>query len=880
MTPELTPAQLKSLSTASQHLAAFGLKEPVKRLQTITAALVGVCQLGASTPERADLIRSAVGPEQDVRVRVKCLNWIARNVKHLAKSNPMLAAEIYRTALAHPVESNEPVPLVDSPIMPMTSTLRQDYQSALRHLGEEFGHLLGCSAEHALPLLCEVLTNWGTDRCPPRGAVPRTTFTLLGHATEFRADGSSIWDSNDVYDHECPLMMLTAFEAQVGELANNVKSTSALLDLVAGVARCNPPAVIWRRLLRLAVSHPTTLGVALVPLLASTQILATPDTNDPARKCLAAVFPLLGPQERRSIEDAILGLPSLDVLRDDKKRFRKRDRLLACLPSEYLVTEGAKTLRSEVKPDEHDDEDHSSIRVSPMSAEDIERHFAERRGAQFDDPTNVALRTILTPLDALNSQLRNAVPSNEEAGAMVAEMVRVREALAQERGAHQEYVDQALGALASASAIILRNESTIGIAGWRELVIGSLLEASRSEVPRHREDSNSSFDKNISWGGGLPRIEAAQGLMRLARYPEGATPQVLGAIDRLSRDPVSSIRFFVAEQLRALYKTANDQMWEMAERLAADSSYAVADAVVRNFLHPLLRLHKARVLGIVTGVFERFPFADVQRNPKEACLDLYLGGYLHLNEDSAREFLFALCKDIAARLAECRAIVHGIRNSLVANKQANKSGDDESEDRQRAWTLLNAILREAIREWQALNSEYGNTPSSQIPRTATEKWESLALLLDSAATELYFASGAYDEKQHVKGVAGDDAPSEVAKDLFWKESRESLEILEPVVLAPAVHHLVELLYAFIDKDPATVFRRIGNVVCAAEAGGYPSDSLAADLIVKIVNRYLAEYRHVLRNDEECRNLMIRVLDIFVSWPQARRLVYRLEEIYR
>jgi hypothetical protein len=179
-----------------------------------------------------------------------------------------------------------------------------------------------------------------------------------------------------------------------------------------------------------------------------------------------------------------------------------------------------------------------------------------------------------------------------------------------------------------------------------------------------------------------------------------------------------------------------------------------------------------------------------------------------------------------------------------------------------------------------LNLQFGQTPTDQIPQTAKDKWEQLALLLDSAATELYFASGAYDEKKHVKGETGAVTPSDVAKDLFWKESRESLEILEPVVLAPAVHHLVELLYEFIDKEPALVFRRIGRVVCASESGGYPNDSLAADLIVKIVNRYLAEYRHVLRNDEECRNLMVRVLDIFVSWPQARRLVYRLEEIYR
>jgi hypothetical protein len=73
---------------------------------------------------------------------------------------------------------------------------------------------------------------------------------------------------------------------------------------------------------------------------------------------------------------------------------------------------------------------------------------------------------------------------------------------------------------------------------------------------------------------------------------------------------------------------------------------------------------------------------------------------------------------------------------------------------------------------------------------------------------------------------------------------------------------------------------IGDIIVAAEREGYQHESLGADLIVKIVERYLAEYRHVLRGSDRCQELLIRVLDIFVGWPQAKNLVYRIGDIYR
>ena len=57
---------------------------------------------------------------------------------------------------------------------------------------------------------------------------------------------------------------------------------------------------------------------------------------------------------------------------------------------------------------------------------------------------------------------------------------------------------------------------------------------------------------------------------------------------------------------------------------------------------------------------------------------------------------------------------------------------------------------------------------------------------------------------------------------------------------------------------------------------------AVDLIVRAIERYLAEFRDVFREDGGCLQMLIRVLDLFVDvgWPSARRLAYQIDGIFQ
>lgn len=174
-----------------------------------------------------------------------------------------------------------------------------------------------------------------------------------------------------------------------------------------------------------------------------------------------------------------------------------------------------------------------------------------------------------------------------------------------------------------------------------------------------------------------------------------------------------------------------------------------------------------------------------------------------------------------------------------------------------------------------------HVPFNAWPEVEQQNARRLARLIDYMGREIYFASGAYDLKN--QGSVGDQKQlTHEERERFYCEAGPILNSLAEVGLPSLVHHLLETLEAFISFDPKGVFLQVGQVIRGAEQEGYQYESLAVDLIVKIVEQYLAEYRVVLRESDECRRTLLEVLDIFVKagWPSARRLTYRLEEIFR
>ena len=72
-----------------------------------------------------------------------------------------------------------------------------------------------------------------------------------------------------------------------------------------------------------------------------------------------------------------------------------------------------------------------------------------------------------------------------------------------------------------------------------------------------------------------------------------------------------------------------------------------------------------------------------------------------------------------------------------------------------------------------------------------------------------------------------------------------------------------------------------EVAVASESYGYNLDSLAIREVVKLVERLLADFRQTAREKDSLDDLLV-LLDVFArtGWPEALRLIWRLDEAFR
>lgn len=148
-------------------------------------------------------------------------------------------------------------------------------------------------------------------------------------------------------------------------------------------------------------------------------------------------------------------------------------------------------------------------------------------------------------------------------------------------------------------------------------------------------------------------------------------------------------------------------------------------------------------------------------------------------------------------------------------------------------------------------------------------------MLDNVATQLYFASGAHGAKSQGAKQAGR------VQQRLLNEARDLFEALSGMPVPHISHYLIETLEFFIDIEPEEVFRLISQAIRSSEGQGYTSEQMAVDLFVRIVERYLADYRSIFENPERRQDLL-SCLNAFVrhGWPRARRLTYRISEIWQ
>ena len=364
----------------------------------------------------------------------------------------------------------------------------------------------------------------------------------------------------------------------------------------------------------------------------------------------------------------------------------------------------------------------------------------------------------------------------------------------------------------------------------------------------------------------------------IARHRSLASNEILEAIDRLSKDAVPAVRYQVASRIDSLYHTAREIMWQVIDRICREElNCGVLQGLFNGPFQRICSYDTDRIVTLAKLLLERVHGVPGSDKVRQGCIGLLVALYIRHGHPQCREVVLQRVSQIPTNPSDGFHLFTNLRASLTHGSTDHPDPDADSV-RSRALDLVERMLCSAHNGFQKLARRHEEVPAPQWAQSDQEVVNNLAQLLDGIGREIYFASGAFEQEKGVH-TSKSLAPRSMR---FYGEARKILDGLATVHFASTVHHLLQTLKFFIPFDPRGVFLRIGNVVSGGQKGGYEYESLGADLLVRIVERYLAEYRTLLQQDDQCLKVLVDTLDIFVEagWPAAQRLSYRLDEIFR
>lgn len=402
-----------------------------------------------------------------------------------------------------------------------------------------------------------------------------------------------------------------------------------------------------------------------------------------------------------------------------------------------------------------------------------------------------------------------------------------------------------------------------------------LLEASEHPEPSPAPDADEQFTHR-GWGRPAPRIVAARGILYLASSAECADAAVLAALDRLSRDPGPAVRYQVIGQVHRLKKLGTERCWGIIDRAAAEErSLGVLRGLVEGPLYALSFDEPERVMLSTLRIYERLSGRNDAKEVRGDSVQILARIYLWKDLQPVQELIAGLVDHPLRDLDGASQLVQFLRG-IVIHGPTDGSEPQANRARKRGLDLLLRITRAARHAFQAsTEGEPGSDGEVVSCELTTEEIHSLAHILDGVGAALYYECGAYKGDKH-RPVA------EAVQARLLDEALPIVDELAEVGLARLAHHLFETLEELVPYNPSEVFLRIAAVIRGGKKSGYQYDSMAEEVLVRTVERYLADYRGIFQDDEQLRRALVEVLDTFVGAGSqgARRLTYGLAEIFR
>ena len=332
---------------------------------------------------------------------VDCIFRLTNEIRSLTPHDPEFVGSIYERVFGHEEVSEEKTN-IGGTVLPLISNRRQEFEGSQYSLLQEFPHFLAKAPLVAIPAGLRAVQAFTQRRHVVRHLrrdknLPDVTFEFRfrGQIAHYVEDGSMIWGSSSYPDRELEISDALFSWLDDAVRSGNVQGIDAFLDAFATNAQL---AFLWANLLFRGAEFPAVLASRLWELTVAAPILTGPDSLYALGAFLEKAPPYFTEEQRAHLEAMILRLPSAEE--EDHKRFEHlRDRLIARIPSEQLVTRAAIELRNALQEKATLPENKPLFTFETLPPEPYtEENYFRELGAKSDLPANIELKKLYAPL--------------------------------------------------------------------------------------------------------------------------------------------------------------------------------------------------------------------------------------------------------------------------------------------------------------------------------------------------------------------------------------------------------------------------------------------------------------------------------------------------
>lgn len=859
------PRVREQVSVGARSLLRLALASRDPVLENVAGVwLVGVVARTYDV-DRADaraLFQTIVSRMADPRTPIDLIYRLANAVQEFWDEDPELVASVYAATFTHVERSEEPTH-IGGIIVALSSTRRQDFGLAQYVLLESAPRFLRAQPAIALRAFVQAATGAAVASEGLDDEGPEETFDFRGKRVRYRQDKSHFWDAPGTVQEDAQ-KFLEIILAYLTELPTGSAELAEAVDVVAENATS---AFIWRNLLKAGLRDAAKFAWLLHDLLSAESVLSHPETAPEAAAFLAVAEPLLDDAILRRIESAIVDLAE----QDGGEAQHWANRLVAQIPQDRLVTDAARELRAKALADPAASSNRPLVSFSASFARYDTDDWLRDEGVQTDTPMNKRLLAATEGLQAFASRFVNEklVPG-DAVTAIIAPLAEALELLSGQTGLPTALLDTVWARIGDAAAVAARSEALDGSAV--DILRRVLLACASGAAPRPDANADEAFTFP-AWSPAA-RNAAAQGIPRLLQHRTD-DEEMAAALHVLPTDPAPSVRYLLALELPRLVPEQQDAFWELAALYAEQEPNRVIQQALGHALMAVASPDREElVTGTLDHLLQRVPLAEVARSlPNEDQIGgLIVGLAVARSNDWAIARLDEALREAPPSYLSTLVfhLLHYVRYSWIADP--NRRGMAEA-----ALGWLPQIIQRVHR---SLRDEADRAQVADSDRGETIR--GLFDVLENIVSRFYFQSGIHE------GQGGQRATrTEICS--FFGAILPILRQLGEItggtsglgLPARTAHHLIQLLRGSIACDPAEVLHLMRLAVDSARGAGYAFDPMAAREVTAIVETMLADYRETARNGQSLDDLM-SVLDTFVQagWPEAQRLVWRLEELFR